>query len=51
MTDTENSNTKRVVIIPAYEPPSIFPSYAEELSAAAVDAIIVVDDGSGEAVA
>lgn len=51
MTDTENSNTKRVVIIPAYEPPSIFPSYAKELSATAVDAIIVVDDGSGEAFA
>ena len=39
---------QKIAIIPAYEPPDTFAEYARELSGA-VDQLLVVDDGSGEA--
>jgi len=41
-------NEKTVVIIPAYEPPKSFVSYARELALGNCRKIIVVDDGSGQ---
>ena len=41
-------NVQKIAIIPAYEPPDTFAEYARELSGA-VDQLLVVDDGSGEA--
>ncbi len=42
---------KNVIVIPAYQPPDSFASYARELLAMGDVSLLVVDDGSGDAYA
>lgn len=43
----EENTLRKIAIVPAYEPPGAFMDYAQKLSEA-MDALVVVNDGSGE---